>query len=92
VPGRAAYVFYDAVQVKAHRHKLPIAALLGYAMAHELGHLLLPRESHGKAGVMRAQWLEPDLRMIWNETLWFDESDRLQIRTALGLAPAGGSR
>ena len=35
-------MFYDAISQTAKRHDLPIYALLGYAMAHELGHQLLP--------------------------------------------------
>lgn len=34
--------------------ELPI--ILGFAMAHELGHLLLGSNSHSDTGIMRAQW------------------------------------
>jgi hypothetical protein len=54
-PGRVAYVFYDAVMNAARRHDLPPGSLMGYAMAHELGHLLLPA-GHGASGVMGNDW------------------------------------
>jgi hypothetical protein len=63
-PGRIGYVFYDAVSARARRHDLPVGTLLGYAMAHELGHLLLPPEAHGKEGVMRGNWDAGDMRLI----------------------------
>jgi hypothetical protein len=33
-----------------------LVTFLGYVMAHELGHLLLPRRPHSAAGVMRASF------------------------------------
>jgi len=90
-PGRVAYVFYDAARIKSQRFTIPIAALLGYAMAHELGHSLLPHESHGDAGIMRAQWLESDMRLMRDEKLGFDPHDGSQIRSAL-FSAAGKSR
>jgi len=91
-PGRVVYVFYDAARVKSQRFTIPIRALLGYAMAHELGHSLLPHESHGEAGVMRAQWLESDMRLMRDEKLGFDPHDGSQIRIALLSAAGGWSR
>jgi hypothetical protein len=91
-PGRVVYVFYDAARIKSQRFTIPIRALLGYAMAHELGHSLLPHESHGEAGVMRAQWLESDMRLMRDEKLGFDPHDGSQIRIALLSAAGGWSR
>jgi hypothetical protein len=85
-PGRVAYVFYDAARTKSQRFTIPITALLGYAMTHELAHSLLPHESHGEAGVMRAQWLESDMRLMRDEKLGFDPHDESQIRIALSSA------
>lgn len=83
VPGRVGYVFYDAARAKAQRYAIPIGVLLGYAMAHELAHLLLPHESHSDAGVMRLQWEGADLRQIRQQTLRFDPRDGSQICEAL---------
>jgi len=54
--GTIAYVFHDRVTAFAESHHLPLWAVLGCAMAHELGHLLLPVSAHAPAGIMRAQW------------------------------------
>jgi hypothetical protein len=54
-PGTSvATVLYDRVAKFARRYGLKGDVLLGYAIAHEVGHLLLPPHSHSIAGVMRA--------------------------------------
>jgi hypothetical protein len=45
---------YDRVEFVAHRYHVKREILLGYVIAHELGHLLLPPHSHSETGVMRA--------------------------------------
>ena len=67
-PGRRlAYVFYDRVESlaarqmprRAHGNICEVASkaqILGYAMAHEIGHLLLNLETHSDAGIMRGNW------------------------------------
>lgn len=50
----AATVLSDRVAKFAKRYGLKREVLLGYAMAHEVGHLLLPPHSHSLSGVMRA--------------------------------------
>jgi hypothetical protein len=54
-PGSSvAMVLYDRVAKFSKRFGLKREVLLGYAIAHEVGHLLLPPHSHSIAGVMRA--------------------------------------
>jgi predicted Zn-dependent protease len=51
--GSAATILYDRL-VKFSRHcGVKRDVLLGYTIAHELGHLLLPPQSHSNEGVMR---------------------------------------
>ena len=50
----AATVLYDRVDAFAHHYRVKREVLLGYAIAHELGHLLLPPHSHSPVGLMRA--------------------------------------
>ncbi len=57
--GRMAWAFCDRVEETAARYGLAVARLLGKAVAHEIGHLLLPYNSHSAEGIMRATW---DLR------------------------------
>jgi hypothetical protein len=46
--------------------------LLGYAIAHELGHLLLASNTHNTRGLMRPIWRDDELRSKrsadWNFT------------------------
>ena len=53
-PGTSlATILYDRVVVFARRYHVKREVLLGYVVAHELGHLLLPPNSHSTKGVMR---------------------------------------
>lgn len=54
--GTLAYVFVDRVLAFASAHRLSVAHVLGGAIAHELGHLLLPPYAHRDNSVMRATW------------------------------------
>jgi len=49
-----AYVFFDRVLATANRRQYPLPWLLGQVIAHEIGHLLLPPDSHSD-GIMRAE-------------------------------------
>ena len=61
-----AIVFIDRVEQLARRSnaRFEAAAVLGCAMTHELGHLLLG-STHSLEGVMRAQWKKKD---VWLAT------------------------
>lgn len=56
--------------------------LLGYVIAHEVGHLLLGPDSHSGAGVMHGVWGFADLQEAAQGRLRFrrEESQRLQAR------------
>ena len=56
-----ANVFYHRVQSAAREFGVPRAVILGHALAHEVGHLLLGRDSHSPNGIMRALWTEKEL-------------------------------
>ena len=58
--GSLAYVFSDRVVAFAASYHLSMASVLGCALAHEIGHLLLPVNAHAGGGIMRATWT-PDL-------------------------------
>lgn len=50
---RRAYIHYDRVVDMAVTPGRDIVTFLGYVMAHELGHLLLPGRRHAPVGIMR---------------------------------------
>jgi hypothetical protein len=52
----AVYLFYRRVEAEAHRHGVSLSQLLACALAHELGHVLMPDRPHSPEGLMRACW------------------------------------
>ena len=54
--GSTAYVFSDRVTSFAASGRLHLASVLACAMAHEIGHLLLPAGAHTRDGIMRDIW------------------------------------
>jgi hypothetical protein len=56
-----AIVFYDRVQRLCQVRQSEPAPILGAAMAHEIGHLMLGSEQHSPTGMMRENWLSSDL-------------------------------
>ena len=57
----AAFVFYDRV-FALRSYTLSVPVMLGRVIAHEITHLLLPREPHSNGGLMKAQWTAEDLQ------------------------------
>jgi hypothetical protein len=60
--GVLATVFVDRVELIAGLSETDATLLLGHAIAHELGHLLLGTNAHSVSGLMRAQWSSADIR------------------------------
>src|SRR5262245_7423626 len=54
--GGMAFELFDRVEDSASSHHVSISRVLGQVIAHELGHLLLPVNSHSDRGIMRAVW------------------------------------
>lgn len=80
--GRAsvATVFYDSVKDMAEPTAPALTAILAYAMAHELGHLLLPNSGHSSGGIMRARWTPEDLRNAVYGKLFFTSGQGKSMR------------
>jgi hypothetical protein len=57
-----ATVYADRVVRVAKTAHMQVQALLGYAIAHELGHLLLASSAHNTRGLMRPIWRDGELR------------------------------
>jgi hypothetical protein len=89
--GGSAFVFRDRVTHVAHERQQDVARVLGYAMAHEMGHLLLPYPAHSTSGIMRAEWDGDDLRHIANGSMLFTPAQTTLIRArAAGCCNAQG--
>jgi hypothetical protein len=60
--GVLATIYVDRVEWLANQAGTDSRALLGRAIAHELGHLLLASTAHGPVGLMRALWSHEEVR------------------------------
>ena len=60
--GVLATVYIDRIEWLAHDTGIDGRTLLGRAIAHELGHLLLATTTHGPVGLMRAYWSREEVR------------------------------
>jgi len=80
--GYLADAYYQAIRELASQHQADAGDLLGYVMAHELGHLLLG-PGHVPGGVMRAKWSLDELTALRQQRLQFNPSQRAQIRRGL---------
>ena len=87
--GRASYVFKDRALQIAHKRHQDVAQVLGYAIAHEMGHVLLPRPAHTAQGIMRAEWNGDDLRHIASDALRFTLTQATQMRSKLATTSSG---
>jgi hypothetical protein len=84
--GQAAFlanVFYDRVISLGQGASATVPVLLGRAMAHELGHLLLGTHSHSKSGIMRAFWSGRDLNLDGRLYMLFTPDQSRQMKTRL---------
>jgi hypothetical protein len=90
--GRRAYVFYNRVERVARTYlntsrrrgtnDTDNVIVLAHAMAHEIGHLLLPY-GHSATGLMRADWDAKDMRLAVHGRLNFTSEQAELIRTRL---------
>lgn len=86
--GVYARVFYRHIQAKAKQESIFPAELLGLAVAHELGHLLLGPRSHSAQGIMRANWNHRDMELGTKGQLLFTDRQsqliRVNVQSRLG--------
>jgi hypothetical protein len=80
--GGSSFIFYDRVLKFAHAHTRAVDVILAYAIAHELGHVLLPSPAHTEAGLMKGEWSEDDLRRFAREVR-FTESQAASMQALL---------
>jgi hypothetical protein len=78
--GKMATVFHDQVEAVARRTGVARSELLGRALAHEVGHLLLGVRGHSRSGIMRAVWTDDELTRDRRDDWVFTsvDSQRLQ--------------
>jgi hypothetical protein len=77
--GATAQIFFSHVQDFARAYRIGVSTLLAYVIAHEIGHLLLPRVPHSATGLMQAVWDEALVREAWAGSLTFTEEQSKRI-------------
>jgi hypothetical protein len=82
-PARRAYVFVDRVRSVLPELHMDFRTLLGCALAHELGHMLLPAHAHSETGIMRAFWDAAHFSMGGSDYLHFTPWQEKMIRLAI---------
>jgi len=78
--GQMATVSYGRAQEISNAEIENVECLLGYALAHELGHVLMPGRPHTADGIMRADWDIVDLSRISQGSLSFRADEKALIR------------
>ena len=80
--GNTAEVWVPAIRTHADLYHADPGVLLGYVLAHELGHLLLG-PGHTPDGVMQAVWGEKQIDALRQRRLRFSSDSAGRIRQAL---------
>jgi hypothetical protein len=85
--GRLAYVFYARIALRTQGAPNDATSrILGHVMAHEMGHLLLPANSHSRSGVMHADWDSQQLLRMVKGLLQFTPEQGELIRSHVSSA------
>ena len=90
--GSYAYVYLTPLSRAKALELVREGDLLGYVVVHELGHLLLGKNSHSAEGLMRAKWDLAELREAARGNLSFSRSEAASMRERYWSAatPDGG--
>jgi hypothetical protein len=77
------------LSIEGHSVALNALDLLGLAMSHEMGHILLRSVNHSTVGIMQARWLPNDLHDAETGSLVFtrEQADSMQneVRRRIGI-------
>ncbi len=86
-----ASVYYDyaARRAKTDDAEFEAPIILGCAIAHELGHLLLGTNSHSDWGIMQPRWKPNQFRQLMMGTLLFTAEQSKLMRMAAAARSAG---
>jgi hypothetical protein len=79
--GKVAYIMMEHVTEQSKLHQVDPGIVLGSVIAHEMGHLLLPYNSHSPSGVMRPKLGLPEFKKALHGNLLFSETQASQLRS-----------
>lgn len=82
----SAGVYYPKAEEMADYWSVRVGQILGAAIAHEVGHLLLGANAHSRSGVMSAHWSHEQFQLLSIGELHFspDQSKELRERIENG--------
>jgi len=78
--GTHASVFYQRVKEVAKGTVDSEPEILGHALAHEIGHLLLGSTAHDPTGIMHTDWTREDLHQMSWQYLFFSAEQAEVLR------------
>jgi hypothetical protein len=84
--GQLVYVIYDRVERLTGGNGVRRASMLAIAIAHEIGHLLLPSKGHSRRGLMRAEWTRADLQLAQRELASFTPREGELLRNRISVS------
>ena len=77
-----ATVYVDRVESVARGAGIDPRRVLGLALAHEIGHVLLNSNRHAPSGLMRSDWSRNELRRTDTAAWQFLDGEAVHIRSA----------
>jgi hypothetical protein len=86
--GTLGTIYEDRVRALAVRAGVDQGDLLGRAIAHEIGHLLIGTASHSRFGLMRAVWASDQLKRGLPSDWTFSGREGLELRRQLAARTA----
>jgi hypothetical protein len=81
--GSFATLYANRIIATAADSGVDQGVVLGRALAHEIGHLLLGRRDHAAGGLMRAHWTAVELQRSLARDWRFSDAELAEIRSAL---------
>jgi hypothetical protein len=82
--GTYASIFMERIQDAAAEANVPSDTVLAYAVAHEVGHLLLGDNAHTPRGVMKGNWDRKDYEAMNQNQFHFIEGQAHQLASRFG--------
>jgi len=76
-------IFDDHIREAALQHDLSGTIVLSYAMAHEIGHVLLRSCSHGQQGIMSPIWTKREYDRMNGDALVFSDDEAMKMSANL---------
>ena len=73
-------IFRDRIEDVAQNAAAVVPKILGHAIAHELGHVLLRSNGHSIKGLMGARWSQSDFHTVTTALLPFTPEEAARIR------------